>query len=103
MVCRSIIKLNFVLNHSTLIMVSIYISNLRRRIAGEAFHLAISHRLGMTQNLPKTGHAWFYWRVVGNTPYLSTPAPKFIGHTISDATLFSVWPMAVKTIDISSI
>jgi len=48
MVCRSIIKLNFVLNHSTLIMVSIYISNLRRRIAGEAFHLAISHRLGMT-------------------------------------------------------
>ena len=36
------VKLNFILNHSTLIMISIYISDLRRRIAGEAFHLAIS-------------------------------------------------------------
>jgi len=85
-------------------MISIYISDLRRRIAGEAFHLAISFIVSAWHSkLAQTGHAWFYWRVVGNTPYLSTPAPKFIGHTISDATLFSVWPRAVKTIDVSSI
>ena len=45
---ESKVKINISLNRAGLLLISIYISNLRRRIAGEAFHLAISHRLGMT-------------------------------------------------------
>jgi len=38
-------------------MISISISVLRRRIAGVAFDLDVSHRLSMT--LKSLGHAWF--------------------------------------------
>jgi len=43
------VKLNFILNHSILIMISISISDLRRRIAGVDFDLDVSHlRLSIT-------------------------------------------------------
>ena len=85
-------------------MISISISDLRRQIAGVAFDSDVSHRLSMTlKSSPKLVMRGSIQRVVGNTPYLPTPAPKFIVHTISDATLCSVWPRAVKTIGVSLI
>jgi len=50
------VKLNFILNHSILIMISISISDLRRQIAGVAFDLAILHRLSMTLKIPQKWH-----------------------------------------------
>jgi len=82
-----LVKLNFILNHSTLIMISISINDLRRRFVHVAFHSDILHRLSMTLKIrPKLVMQGSIRRVVGNTPYLSTPAPKFIVHTIPDAT-----------------
>ena len=82
-------------------MISISISDLRCRISGVAFHLDILHRLGMTLKIPQKWHmCGSSRRVIGNTPFQSIPTPKSIVHTISDATLCSVRPRVVKTIDV---
>ena len=104
MIGSSRVKLNIILNQAQLLVISNSISDLRRRISGVAFHLDILHRLGMTLKIPQKWHmCGSSRRVIGNSPFQSIPTPKSIVHTISDATLCSVWPRAVKTINVSLI
>ena len=62
------LNLNIIVNQAVLLLISIYISDLRHRIVGAAFHLCILHRLSMTlkisQNWCMRGSIR---RVVGNT------------------------------------
>ena len=104
MIGSSRVKLDIILNQAQLLVISIYLIDLCRRIVCVAFHLDILHRLGMTLKIPQKWHmCGSSRRIIGNTPFQSIPTPKSIVHTISDATLCLVWPRAVKTIDVSSI
>ena len=42
-----VFNLNIIVNHITLLIISIYISNPRRRISGVAFHLDVLHHLSL--------------------------------------------------------
>lgn len=42
------LNLNIIVNQAVLLLISIYISDMRHQIVGAAFHLGILHRLSMT-------------------------------------------------------
>jgi len=50
------VKLNIILNQAQLLVISIYLIDLCRRIVCVAFHLDILHRLGMTLKIPQKWH-----------------------------------------------
>ena len=102
MIGSSRVKLNIILNQAQLLVISIYLIDLCRRIVCVA--LDILHPSVLTLKIPQKWHMCSSSRrVIGNTPFQSIPTAKSIVHTISDATLCSVRPRAVKTIDVSSI
>jgi hypothetical protein len=42
-----VVNLNIIVNHAVLLIISIYISNPRRRISGVAFHVDVLHHLSL--------------------------------------------------------
>ena len=42
-----VVNLNIIVNNAVLLIISIYISNPRRRISGVAFHLDVLHHLSL--------------------------------------------------------
>jgi hypothetical protein len=48
---RNSVNLNIIVNKAALLLISIYISNPRRRISGVAFHLDVLHHLSLIVNI----------------------------------------------------
>lgn len=99
-----VVYLNVILNNDVLLLISIYICNLRCQIASVAFNLDVLIFLSMTLKIrPKQCMHGSCRRVVGNILFLSIPTPKSVVHTILNAAMCSFWPRVGETIDESSV